>query len=96
VGGGGSLCLHRRYCFCKGVERIGGVLAMAIFLLQPLSFGGSLPTHRGTIWRTGYPVLEGIALAFFHCVFFPLSFYISFPLYSLFLNCSFENVEERV
>jgi len=48
--GGGSLCLHRRYCFCKGVESVGGELAMAIFLLQPLRFEGSLPTHRGAIW----------------------------------------------
>jgi len=69
---------------------------MAIFLLKALSFGGSLPTHRGAIWRTDFSVLERIALAFFRRVFFPLSFYISFSLYSLFLNCPVENMEERV
>jgi hypothetical protein len=45
--GGGGLCLHSRYCFCMGVERVGGALAMVIFLLQPLKLWGFLVHGQG-------------------------------------------------
>jgi hypothetical protein len=92
----GGLCLHGRYCFCKRVERVEGALAKAIFLLQPLSFGGYLPTRSAAIWRTECSVLERTAVVFFRPFLFPFLFYIFFSLYSLFLNCPVENLAERV